>query len=369
MELQADVFGENVTFIGRTFFDRDENAMFFNWTGAGFELTFRGTKVGAVLEGRADYFPTEGTNIPWLAVFLDDARTPTRIFDVQDGARLYTFFESPEPETHTLRVVKRSENTKGRVCIRSLEVEGDLLPPKVRPGKTRLEFIGDSITCGYGNETDETGLFKTALENGFRTYSAVTAALLNAEYHSICISGIPLCNSYDEDFTISLPEFSDFRPTRRAMEDYYAYTDRFQQEMSGVASGFEEWDFTRFQPDAIVVNLGTNDSFRVKASGNDPQEERHFEQRYKEFLHQLRRLNGLGPVIACTLGSMDYYLYDNILRAVDAYKAETGDDRIFCYKFGALFLWGEGIGALDHPSIKTHERMGKELAEALKKWI
>lgn len=369
MELRADVFGERVTFFGRTLFDRHENAIFFNWTGAGFELTFHGTKVAAVLDGRTDFYPTEGTNIPWLAVFMDGARTPSRIFDVPEGARSYTIFESPTPETHTIRVVKRSENSKGRVSIRSLSIAGDLLPTPARARRPRLEFIGDSITCGFGNETDETGMFKTALENGFLAYGAVAAELLDAEYHSICISGIPLCNSYNENFTIKLPDFSDFKPPRRAMEDYYAYTDRFQQEASGVTSGFEEWDFKRFQPDAIVINLGTNDAFRSKASGGDPEEERHFEKRYKEFLHLVRRLNGAGPVIVCTLGSMDYFLYDNILRAADAYRAETVDTRIFCYKFGGIFLWEEGIGALDHPSVKTHARMGKELAGVLRKWI
>jgi lysophospholipase L1-like esterase len=369
MELRADRFGESITVFGRTLFDRNEGIIFFNWTGAGFELTFRGTKVEAVLDGRTDFYPTEGENVPWLAVFLDGARLPARIFDVQDGARAYTLFESPAPETHTVRVVKRSENTKGRVGIKSLSVAGDILQPKAPARRPRLEFVGDSITCGFGNETDETGMFKTALENGFKAYGAVAAELLDAEYHSICISGIPLCNSYNENFSIRLPDFSDFRPPRRAMEDYYAYTDRFQQEASGLTSGFEEWDFKKFRPDAIIVNLGTNDAFRCKASGNDPEEERHFEKRYREFLYLLRRLNGPGPVIGCTLGSMDYYLYDNILRAADAYKAETGDSRVFCCKFGGIFLWEEGIGALDHPSAKTHERMGKELACVLKNWI
>lgn len=369
MELRADAFGENITFFGRTLFDRQEGIIHFNWTGSGFEITFRGAKVEAALAGSTDYYPTEGTNVPWLAVFLDGERLPVQITEVPDGVRSYILFESPAPETHTLRVLKRSENNKGRVGIRSLGVTGDILPPKLSARRPRLEFIGDSITCGFGNETDETGMFKTALENGFKAYSAVAAELLDADYNSICISGIPLCNSYNENFSIKLPDFSDFRPPRRAMEDYYAYTDRFGQEASGLTSGFEEWDFNKFLPDAIIVNLGTNDAFRCKASGNDPEEERHFERRYKEFIYLLRRLNGPGPVIGCTLGSMDYYLYDNILRAADAYRSETGDTRIFCFKFGGMFIWEEGSGALGHPSVKTHERMGKELADVLKKWV
>lgn len=369
MELKAENLAGKLTFFGRTIFERASNAVFFNWSGSGFEMSFFGSRVEAEFVGLADFYPTEGTNLPWLAIMTDDASEVKKVIEVPEGVSTCTIFEVREKGTHTIRVVKRSENTKGRVGIRKIIVDGELVQPYPRGSRRRLEFIGDSITCGFGNETDSSGAFSTALENGLEAYSAITAKLLDADYHSICISGIPLCHSYNENFRIVLPDFPDFQPPRRAMEDYYAYTDRFHQCEGGMTASFEEWNFERFKPDAIIINLGTNDAFRVKASGNDPAEEKHFERRYKEFLYALRRLNGDRPVIGCTLGSMDYYLYDNILRAADEYKAETGDKRIFCYKFGGIFLWNEGIGALDHPSVKTHRRMGRELAEVLQKWL
>lgn len=369
MQLGTDDLTEHVRFFGRTFFDRDRGTYFFNWTGAGFELAFSGTKVDIELDVQADSYPTEGTNIPWIAIMTDDAHEPLKLIGLSQGIGSYTIFESTGRETHCIRIIKRSENTKGRVGVKKITIAGNILPIPLREEKYRLEFIGDSITCGFGNETDDSGTFSTSLENGLKTYSAIAADILQAEYNSICISGIPLCGSYNENFRIVLPDFPDFEPPTWAMEDYYTYTDRFHQETDGLKSGFEEWNFENFKPDAIIINLGTNDAFRVKASGNDAREEEHFEKQYKAFLHTLRRLNGKHPVIGCTLGSMDYYLYDNILRAVEAVKVETGDERIFCYKHGGIFLWNEGIGALDHPSTKTHERMGRELAEVLKKWL
>lgn len=370
MECRLDALQENIAFFGRTFFDKEKNARFFNWTGSGFEMTFRGKKVEIELVGQADCYPTEGTNLPWIAVMIDGLPESLSSVEVVEGTKSYTIFESLENETHTIKVIKRSENSKGRVGIKKVNIAGEILPTRLSTPRCHLEFIGDLITCGFGNETGaNNSIFSTSLENGLKTYSAVTADLLQADYHSVCISGIPLCSSYDEKFRIVLPEFPDFEAPSRAMEAYYAYTDRFHQEAGGIQSGFEEWDFDHFKPDAIIINLGTNDAFRIKASGNDPEEERHFEKQYKEFLFTLRRLNGEQPVIGCTLGSMDYYLYDNILRAANAYKMESGDERIFCFKFGGIFLWDEGIGALDHPSVKTHQRMGKELAQVLKKWL
>jgi hypothetical protein len=66
---------------------------------------------------------------------------------------------------------------------------------------------------------------------------------------------------------------------------------------------------------------------------------------------------------------MDYYLYDNILKAAEEFKRETGDERIFCYKFCGIFPLDEGYGAQDHPSVKTHQKMGRELREKLQELL
>lgn len=371
MELTFETQTELWHPLGRTLYEEAQGVRWFNWTAAGIEVRFHGTKLDCTLQVEADYFPTEGDSFPWLAVFVDDEPQPRTVFSLPAGTTQYTLFESDVPATHRLRLIKRSEASKGRAGVKQFTTDGTFLAVEHPQPACRLEFIGDSITCGFGDELDEHGefYFSTKLENGFATYSATAAGLLNADYNSICVSGIPLCNSYNPNFKLSLPEAPDFDPPRRAMEDYYAYTDRYHQECNGVKEGFTAWDFTSFVPDAIIINLGTNDSFRVRASGHDRKEEQHFEDQYVAFLHQLRRLNGPASVLACTLGSMEYYLYDNILRAVQRYQHETGDERVFCLKYGAMFLPTEGTGALGHPSVKSQQRMGRELAAALAPWL
>jgi lysophospholipase L1-like esterase len=248
-----------------------------------------------------------------------------------------------------------------------VETDGVFETPEAASRPYKLEFIGDSITCGFGVETDGRGdVFDTALENSLLSYAMVAADLLGADCQFLCVSGIPLCRSANPDFKLMLPGGIDV--PQMAMEDYYAYTDLHHQRASGV-SEYELWDYARFVPDAIVINLGTNDAFRCKVSGNDPAEQSHFSDRYLAFLHTLRQANGNTPVLACTLGSMDYFLYDDILRAVERYRSETGDERVFCLKYGGMYLPEEGSGALGHPSQKTHRRMGEELAKALRTWL
>jgi len=150
------------------------------------------------------------------------------------------------------------------------------------------------------------------------------------------------------------------------MEMYHEFADRYHEEAEGKTENLTRWEFSRFVPDAVVINLGTNDAFRIRVSGNDPAEAEHFQVRYAAFLEQVRALNGSNAWIVCTLGSMDYFLYDNIEKAATEYRDKTGDARVACFKFGAIDPWGEGFGGLDHPNWKTQTRMGRELAAFLK---
>ncbi|HWQ05614.1 MAG TPA: GDSL-type esterase/lipase family protein [Feifaniaceae bacterium] len=370
MILTAQQCSRQLRWTGRTLYDASEDALFFNWSCSGFTLRFYGTRVSLDALTFADRYPGEADSLPWYAVFLDGKAAPERKFSLPEGNSTTVLFEYALAEEHILRVVKLSEGSKGRAGIRTLTLEGELLSLPPETEKRRIEFIGDSITCGFGGDMmPEDTVFSTEQENGLASYAAIAADLLGADYHCVCISGIPLCWAKDENYRMVLPWVPDFQTSARSMEGYYEYADRYCEEAAGKTKDFARWDFSRFVPDAVVINLGTNDAFRIRVSGNDPAEVQHFQARYTAFLKRVRALNGNNAWIVCTLGSMDYFLYDNIEKAAEAYRAETGDGRVACMKFGAIDPWGEGIGGLGHPSGKTHARMGRELAERLRTLI
>lgn len=370
MEINVTTSSQVPSFFGRTLYDMTLDAMMCNWTASGFRLRFTGDRLEMDATACADPFPGEGDHLPWIAVLLDGEQEPSRLIRLDAGRKTYLLFSSPMQETHTLRVVKRTENSKGRLGLHRLILNGEPLPDTVPAPRRRLEFVGDSITCGFGNAMDPAAaVFNNETEDGLAAYPALTAGLLDAEYQSVCISGIPLCLPSEPAFGLRLPGFPDAPPPQLAMETQYPYADRYHQEKSGVTGGFTPWDFGRFRPDAIVVNLGTNDAFRLSVAGGGIGETQHFKRRYVAFLETLRRLNGSPPVMACTLGPMNYFVYDDVEKAVSQYRDSTGDDKIFCMKFGAINPWGEGYGGLGHPNLKTHERMARELADALKPWL
>jgi hypothetical protein len=81
-----------------------------------------------------------------------------------------TLFEGAEDE-HAVSVVKLSENARGKAGLCALETDGEFLPPVERRPPLRIEVVGDSISCGYGNESSEPG-FRTEEENGERATGA-----------------------------------------------------------------------------------------------------------------------------------------------------------------------------------------------------
>lgn len=370
MEILITESGQIPFFFGRTLYDTERQGRFFNWTASGFALRFFGDRLAMDAAAFGDPYPGEGDNLPGLIVFADGREQPVKRLKLNGGRETYELFAAPNMGEHTVRVVKRTENSKGRVCVHRLLVSGEALP-YTPPKRRKLEFVGDSITCGFGNTMPpEATQFNNDLEEGLEAYPEITARILDADYHSLCISGIPLCPPADAADIQPNPWMPEgVIPHERAMDEHYLYTDRNHQEEMGLTEGFARWDFARFRPDAVIINLGTNDTGRLFRARHKPVEEAYFRSRYTAFLHTLRKQNGPQAVLACTLGPMNYYLYDTIEKAVADYRAQTGDERVFSMKFAPVDPVSEGFGGLAHPNVKTDLRMGQELAEALKRWL
>ena len=345
---------------GRTRLDND--SLFFNWTLSGFTVRFTGKTLRAQIRS----IPVKDINDPtgqnleysWIGVVAPDGETLTNRQHCLEATDWYTVWEADEPGDYTVRVVKLSENARGKTGLIALETDGELLPVEVKTRKT-MEIIGDSITCGYGNETDKPDApFTTGTENGWIAYGALAARELDMDLQLVCVSGIGV-TAGTRNFT-----FPGYHP----MEGAYQYTDKYYDSVT--EQPLQEWDFAGHPMDIVVVNLGTNDSnpirFNPDLEGGMVEEE-FFRTHYRSFIEQIREKNGPKTLICCTLGTMDYYLYNEIEKIVAAYQQETGDQMIACFKYRPINMMMEGHASAMHPSAKTHVRMGKELVWNLKK--
>lgn len=343
---------------GRTVWDEEKQALFCNWTCSGVTVRFTGTYLKVKLTVLADQIPAMPGSpptpdyYPHIGVVADGVTLENRQNILADG--WYDLWQGKAGE-HTVRIVKVSENSRGKLGILTLACDGEILDaPKEK--KPTMEIIGDSITCGFGDESgDNSPEFLCCEENGWMTYGAIAARELGYEWSQICVSGI----------SASQPEHPMF--PMPGMNEIYHLTDQLYDERRGVEPA--AWDFENHHTNIVILNLGTNDVNPIRFAPsfkNTAAMETYFQKRYREFVEDIRRRNGKDTFIVCTLGSMDYYLYDRIKAAVEEYKQATGDERICTFKFGGINMMTEGFGAMAHPSAKTQERMGRELAFRLR---
>lgn len=362
---------EDLRLYGRTFWEPKGNILYFNWTCSGFAVTFQGTFLAArfrVIPGTVmrripgetpqSFATREEKEWPWLGLFMDDDPMPAKRFLLDQEDTSVVLFESDEPELHTIKVIRLTECARAVSGLVSFIAEGDLLKYKSSEKRKKIEFVGDSITCGFGNETyGGERDFYTSEENGWMACGAIAARKLQMEGDYICVSGITVGR-----FPQALMPYG--------MIELYPYTDRLTQdrvpESMDRETSYECWDFKGHVPDYIVINLGTNDGTMVGRSEDILAAERMFDTYYYKFLSMLRQYNGFKPQIICALGCIDYYLYDRITAVVQRFMQDTGDQKICCFKYTKMLMSGQDAGACYHPSIDRHMKMAEELAALIR---
>ncbi len=345
---------------GRTVEDPERGGLYMNWSTCGFDLHFCGKKLSARFEAignenRMD--PAAPMEYPCLAVFDEEDRMLRRMMLKEEDAEV-TLFESEEISECCLQIIKLTEDSRGKIRLIGLSADGGLLPLPERDPRPMIEIVGDSITCGYGNEAkDPAEHFDPETENGWEAYGPRACREAGADWSIVAASGIAVAG------WAGAP--AGFGPPHFAMEEQYKWTDRAISDLRNLPN--PEWDFSAHKNDIVVINLGTNDASQIAFSPDREAAEQRFREHYAAFIREVRRLNGPDTFILCTLGPMDYYLLDEIRDLVKAYQDETGDPKICFYKFGHVNMMREGFGADMHPSVRTHERMGRELAAVLRR--
>lgn len=325
---------KNIVYIGRIS-RRVPHAVRFTYPGVSICACFEGTSLQMLTSPGSGSFMVE-----------IDEQLPFRVnFTEKDS--LQTLAEGLSTGVHHVRIMYVVEGYELKPAFKGFYLdEGCRLATAPDLPERRIEFIGNSMTCGYGVESENPSApFSYETENHFYTYAARTARALKAQHLVVARSGIGIYRNYGD----SREGSKDCLP---AMYEQTLFMD-----------STELWNHSLYTPDVVCINLGTNDT------SLDNYDMDLLTEGYRDFMRRLRAIYPKAKLVLLTGSMMNGKPLKDVKKAMDAVVREMhakGDEAVFRFDMspqtGSL-----GIGASYHPSMRQHQKMACELTAFLKK--
>ncbi|RPD44509.1 acetyl xylan esterase [Hymenobacter sediminis] len=319
-----------IQYVGRVDFSNPKKPRF--WApGVYVTMKFKGPSCEVILNDGMAY----GKN-NYLEVVLDSKPTRRLLTGKTDTVRVGGLSDTE----HTLTICKNTEANLGYLEVVGVRCR-QLLKPAPLP-RRKIEFIGNSITCGTG--ADETAVPCGKGEwhdqhNAYLAYGPTVARALNAQWQLTAVSGIGLMRSCC-NMNLVMPQIFDKVSLR---ENKIA------------------WDFSRYQPDVVTVCLGQNDGIQDSVA---------FTRNYVQFLQNVRGKYPRADIVCLTSPMSDAKLtaaLKNYLTAVTSTLAAQGERKVHKFFFSRRYA----SGCDNHPSLTEHQLIAQELQAYLRtitKW-
>jgi len=342
-----DADNPKIKYSGRIDFSNPK-APRFSWSGISIKAAFEGTKCQILLNDYASGTEPDGqARSNYYNLIIDDKKI--QVLKCNKAGKQVYDVESLSDSRHTIEIFKRTEALIGESDFRGfiLAKGKNLLDLPAASPVRRMEFIGNSITCGYGNEgTEAECKFSATTENNYMAYGAITARNFKAGYVAVSFSGKGLTRNYGGG-------------TDEIMPELYDRTLTFNPD--------KKWDFKKYIADVVVINLGTND-FSV----SNPDSVK-FVSAYIDFISKIRSnyTNAhifliSGPMMSDSYpqGAKSLTTIQNYLKSVIGQLSAKGDKKVYTISLssqGSL-----GFGCDWHPNVKQHQKNAEELTEFIK---
>lgn len=269
-----------ITYIGRA--SLQNGTASFDWSGVTMIVEFEGTSLTIL----ATDTKTNSFNV-W--VDKEPSYKSDNVINL-NGSKIIA--KGLARGKHTIILQKRTEGEQGTTVVKTLSTDGTFL--QARPLKTRrIEFIGDSYTCGYGTESagrDEP--FRPDEENCNLAYAAIAGRYFDADIQLISHSGRGVVRNYGG----GSPD--EIMPGK--------YLRTFD------CKNGPEWKDSSFNPSIVVIYLGTNDF----STGVQPSMASWCEG-YAVLLNQVRQNYPEVPVL-CVASKADPLMGEYVETAVKA---------------------------------------------------
>ncbi|MGN0437626.1 MAG: GDSL-type esterase/lipase family protein [Lachnospiraceae bacterium] len=281
----------------------------------------------------------ELVNQPGLRVYVDEQPVCLVVVDKEDA--WYEICRLKDDAVHQIRIVKITEAAMSYVGLKGIRIDdGTLLPASKEPDlRTKVEFIGDSITCGYGVHGKPESEYTIREEDGENCYAAYMAKEMNWNARWISASGYGMFVEYTGNPDNNVPKL-------------YPYVNWFVDKE-------EKIEPEEFEPKYVFINLGTNDSGHL----HHEDIKTGFCNAYEDFLKLIRSYHP-NAVIICILGTLCEGVFPYVKQVVEQVKTE-GMENVYALELPFHNVKTDGMASM-HPSVLTHKKDARRILDFMK---
>lgn len=289
-------------------------------------------------------------NLKWtgedglLGVMIDNDFENMRNVEVYAGTRNVTVAKDIAKGEHIIRIVKLNEFSRNAVIVNTVTMFGTIAAAPPASKDLKIEFFGDSITCGYGNLCSGRSMEYPFcyFEDGYKTYASYAAQKLNADFSVCAASGYGILRSYTGSET-------------QVMDTIWKYALLKSEKV--------EFDMAAYNADVYVINLGTNDC--SYANNNQITADlAELKAGCKKIIDNLRSVNS--DAIIIWIGGMNGALKNNYCDVAAAVTQLSGEmDDVY---FRGNFYTGQNGGDW-HPSAANHKDVSTAVADYIQQCI
>jgi hypothetical protein len=323
---------ENIQYTGRIDFSNPERPRFWS-PGVYIKAKFSGTYCEIVINDEILW----GSSHNYLDIVIDETNR-TRVQTTARTNYIKVAEDLPDGE-HTVLICKDTEASIGYLEFLGFKCEG-LIALEAKPTR-KLEFIGNSITCGAASDLSEVACEEGTWydqHNAYLSYGPEVARRLNAQWYLTSYSGIGVIHSCC-GMTITMPEVFN------------------RLNLSSANNG--SWDFSQYVPDAVTICLGQNDGI---------QDSTEFCDAYVNFIEEIRGYYPDAYIICLTSpmadASLTNFLKSCLTGIVNHFNTD-GDNKVTNFFFSQSYNSGCG----GHPDINEHQIISDELEPFLKQTL
>jgi lysophospholipase L1-like esterase len=259
---------------------------------------------------------------------------------------------SEKKKTHHLSIYKATEAAIGGILFAGTTAK--LIETKTPKTKKKIELIGDSITCGFGNDATTipcgTGDWFDQ-HNAYWAYGPVLARVLDIDYVLSSVSGYGMYRNWNDEH-LEEPIIPD------VYENLYLNKDDSKL-----------YDF-KFQPELVSICLGTNDL--SEGDGIKPRlpfNQEKFVSNYIDFIKTVYKnapntrivlLNS--PMVS---GERNVTFVKCLKKIIQAFENDTVHKKIELFEFQPMIP----KGCNTHPDIADDKVMAEQLIPFFKKLL